>query len=41
MRLAIGTILWLACWLAGPAQAAGIDFGRYHALVIGNNEIST
>ena len=37
MRFVIGTLLWLACWVAGPVQATEIDFGRYHALVIGNN----
>ena len=38
MRLIVATILLLACWLGGPARAAEIDFGRYHALVIGNND---
>jgi uncharacterized protein YgiM (DUF1202 family) len=31
-------LVWAAVFAAGPARAAGIDFGRYHALVIGNNE---
>ncbi len=37
MRISMGTLLWLGCWLAGPVGAAEIDFGRYHALIIGNN----
>ena len=37
-RMVVGTLLWLACWAGGSVQAAELDFGRYHALVIGNNE---
>ena len=38
MRFVIGTLLCLACLIAEPVQAAEIDYGRYHAMVIGNNQ---
>ena len=38
MRLLIVILVWATVSMAGPARTAGIDFGRYHALVIGNNE---
>ena len=37
IRFVIGILPLLACWFAGPAQATETRFGRYHALVVGNN----
>ena len=37
MHLIVAIALVLAGLVASPAKAAEIDFGRYHALVIGNN----
>ena len=38
MRWIMAVSFWLVCVAIIPAKAAGIDFGRYHALVIGNND---
>jgi uncharacterized caspase-like protein/uncharacterized protein YgiM (DUF1202 family) len=38
MRFFTALIIGLVCLVSNPVQAASIDYGRYHALVIGNNK---